>query len=74
MGQRPTAVVQHRFAWRYLVDFVQPSSGRTWFHLATAASILLFEAELAACARQVEAGPRKKIVLVSNHAQERHNN
>ena len=68
IGQRPTAVVQHRFAWRYLVGFVQPSSGRTLFHLATAVSIPLFEAELAAFARQVGAGPKKKIVLVLDRA------
>lgn len=68
IGQRPTAVVQHRFAWRYLVGFVHPASGRTLFHLATAVSIPLFEAELAAFARQVGAGPKKKIVLVLDRA------
>jgi Transposase len=67
MGQRPTAVVQHRFAWRYLVGFVHPASGRTLFHLATAVSIPLFEVELAAFAR-VGAGPKKKIVLVLDRA------
>src|SRR5450432_2694704 len=42
-GQRPTAVVQHRFRWRWLVGFVQPASGRTLFPLATSVSIPLFE-------------------------------
>ena len=68
IGQRPTAVVQHRFAWRYLIGFVHPASGRTLFHLATSVSIALFEAELAAFARQVGAGPKKKIVLVLDRA------
>jgi transposase len=68
IGRRPIAIVQHRFAWRYLVGFVHPASGRTLFHLATAVSIPLFEAELAAFARQVEAGPKKKIVLVLDRA------
>ncbi len=67
-GQRPLAPVQHRYAWRYLVGFVHPASGRTVFHLATSVSIPLFEAELAAFARQVRAGPRKKIVLVLDRA------
>src|SRR5215813_15444774 len=68
VGRRPTALVQHRFAWRYLVGFVHPASGRTLFHLATSVSIPLFEAELAAFARQAGAGPAKQIVLVLDRA------
>ncbi|HEX2347058.1 MAG TPA: transposase [Ktedonobacterales bacterium] len=64
IGQRPVAMVQHRYAWRYLVGFVHPASGHTIFHLATTVSIPLFEVELAAFARQVGAGPDKQIVLV----------
>jgi transposase len=67
-GQRPTAPVEHRYAWRYLVGFVQPGSGRTVFHLASSVSIPLFEAELAAFAQQVGAGPRKQVVLVLDRA------
>ena len=65
---RPQALVQHRFAWCYLVGFVHPASGRTVFHLASAVSIELFEVELAAFAEQVGAGPRKQIVLVLGQA------
>jgi len=68
IGQRPTAVVQHRFAWRYLVGFVHPASGRTLFRPATAVSIPLFETELAAFARQAGAGPDRQIVLVLHRA------
>jgi transposase len=68
IGQRPIALVQHRFAWRYLVAFVHPASGRALFHLATSVSMALFEAELAAFARQAGAGPNKKIVLVVDRA------
>ena len=60
--------MQHRFAWRYVVGFVQPSSGRTIFHLASTVNIALFEVELAAFARQVGAGPEKQIVLVLDRA------
>lgn len=67
-GQRPIAPVQHRYAWRYLVGFVHPASGRTVFHLATTVSIALFEVELAEFARAVGAGPRKEIVLVLDRA------
>jgi transposase len=71
IGQRPTAIVQHRFAWRYLVGFVHPASGRTLFHLATSVSIALFEVELAEFAEAVGAvgaSPTKQIVLVLDRA------
>jgi transposase len=64
IGHRPVAPVQHRYAWRYLVGFVHPASGRTLFHLATSVSIPLFEADLAAFARQAGARPSQQIVLV----------
>jgi transposase len=60
--------VQHRYEWRYLVGFVHPASGRTFFHLATSVSIPLFEAELAAVARQAGASAKKQIVLVLDRA------
>jgi hypothetical protein len=68
IGQRPTAIVRHRFAWRYIVGFVHPASGRTVFHLATSVSISLFEAELAAFVRTAGASPTKQIVLVLDRA------
>ena len=64
----PLAPVEHRYAWRYLVGFVHPASGRTIFHLASGVSIPLFEAELAALAEAVGAGPGKQIVLVLDQA------
>jgi transposase len=63
-GQRPLAPDQHRYEWRYLVGFVHPATGRTLFHLATSVNIPLFEAELAAFARQAGVGAEKQIVLV----------
>ena len=60
--------MQHRYAWRYLVGFVHPASGRTVFHLATTVNLPLFEVELAEFAREVGAGPTKEIVLVLDRA------
>jgi hypothetical protein len=68
IDRRPVAVVRHRFVWRYVVGFVHPASGRTVFHLATSVNIPLFEAELAAFARTVRAGPTKRIVPVLDRA------
>src|SRR5215469_10709914 len=62
--QRPIAPVEHRYAWRYVVGFVHPASGRTVWHLATTVSIELFSVELEVFAREVGAGPTKQIVLV----------
>lgn len=62
------ATVQHRFDWRYLVGFVHPASGRTFFHLATTVSIPLFAVELEEFARQAGASPTKQIVLVLDRA------
>ena len=67
-GQRPIAPVEHRYAWRYLVGFVHPASGRTVFHLASTVSIPLFAVELAEFARHVGASPTKQIVLVLDRA------
>jgi hypothetical protein len=68
VGRRPLAPVRHRFVWRYLVAFTHPASGRTVWHLATSVSIPLFEAELAAFARTVGAGPKREVVLVLDRA------
>ncbi len=32
-GQRPVAVVHHRFQWQYLYGFVHPETGRTFLPL-----------------------------------------
>jgi transposase len=70
-GQRPVAPVEHRYAWRYLVGFVHPSSGRTMWHLgqlATTVNIELFSVELEAFAREVGASPTKQLVLALDGA------
>jgi transposase len=67
-GQRPVTPVEHRYAWRYLVGFVHPSSGRTMWHLATTVNIELFSVELEAFAREVGASPTKQLVLVLDGA------
>jgi transposase len=67
-GHRPIAPVEHRYAWRYLVGFVHPASGRTVWHLATTVNIEHVSVELDAFAREVGAGPTKQIVLVLDGA------
>ena len=54
-GQRPTAVVQHRFEWLYLDGFVHPSTGEVVWFICNAVGIDLFAAVLAAFAQTVGA-------------------
>ena len=67
-GQRPLAPVETRYHWRYLVAFVQPTSGRTIWHLATSVNAELFSVELAAFAPAAGASPTKQIILVLDQA------
>ena len=67
-GHRPSAPVEPRDAWRYVVAFAHPASGRTVWHVATGVSADLFSVELAAFADAVGAGPTKQIVLVLDRA------
>ena len=68
IGQRPRALVPHRFRWRSLVGFVHPAAGRTIWQRAAGGSIPVCEAELRAVARAVGAGPKQQIVLVLDQA------
>ncbi len=67
-GQRPIAPVEQRYAWRYVVGFVHPTSGRTVWHLATTVNSELFSVELDAFAQQAGASSIKQIVLVLDGA------
>ena len=67
-GQRPTALGHHRYEWLHVTAFVQPTSGEAVWYLSTGLSKPLFEALLAAFARQTGAGRRRSIVLVLDNA------
>jgi transposase len=67
-GQRPQAVVQHRYQWCYLYAFVQPSSGRSVWLLLPTVSVAAFTVALVEFAQTVGAGPGKQVVLVLDGA------
>jgi transposase len=67
-GARPVALGHHRYQWLQVVAFVQPTSGEAVWYLSTGLSKPLFEALLAAFARQTGAGRRRSIVLVLDNA------
>jgi transposase len=67
-GQRPGALVQHRYQWCYLYAFVHPSSGRTWWLLLPTVSMAAFTLALAEFAQAVGAGSGQQVLLVLDGA------
>jgi hypothetical protein len=67
-GERPIARGQHRFAWRYVLAFVHPASGRTEWQFASGINTAVMSVALRSFALAVGAGPTKRIVLVLDQA------
>jgi hypothetical protein len=67
-GQRPQAVVEHRYQWCYLYAFVHPTSGRTWWLLLPTVSIAAFTLALTEFAEAVGAGLGKQVLVVLDGA------
>jgi hypothetical protein len=67
-GHRPSAVVQHRFAWGYVLGFVHPVSGRTAWPFASGSTTAAMSVALDYFARAVGAGATKRVVLVLDQA------
>ncbi len=67
-GQRSLAIVQHRYAWLYVYGWVRPTTGDTYWLLLPTVSIAAFTVALAEFARDVEAGPMKRVIVVVDQA------
>lgn len=67
-GDRPMARGHQRFEWMYVFGFVRPSTGQVVWFLANAVNTALFNAVLTAFAREVGAGPSKRVMLVLDRA------
>jgi transposase len=67
-GQRPTAVVQHRYQWLYVYAFVHPRSGQTQWLLLPTVNVDVFTLALRHFAQAVGASTQKQIVLVLDRA------
>ncbi len=68
VGARPIALGHHRYKWLHVTAFVQPTSGEAVWFLSTGLSKRLFEALLAAFARETGAGRARHILLVLDNA------
>lgn len=67
-NHRPTACGRQRYEWLYNYGFVEPTSGRTWFHLWTAADTVVFEQTLREFAREQGLGPDRHAVVMLDGA------
>ncbi len=67
-GERPIALGHHRFQWLYVTAFVGPATGETVWYLTDTVSKPLFAGLLDAFAREVGAGPHKRVVLLLDNA------
>lgn len=66
--QVPIAPVQPRYAWLYVVGFVQPETGATFWLLLPRINTTLYSLALAEFAQAVGAGTARHIVLVIDQA------
>lgn len=65
---RPTIPVQYRYQWMYLIGFVCPQRGETFWLIVPTVSLPIFEKCLEEFARFYGVGRRKKIILVVDQA------
>jgi hypothetical protein len=61
-GERPIAPRHHRFEWLYVIAFVSPATGESFWYLSTGVDKELFEDTLALFAR--EAGPGRNRIII----------
>lgn len=60
VGERPIAIVQHRYEWLYIYGFVEPKTGKTYWYLIPRVNTKwlnlvwqTFAAEVAACSAKI---------------------
>jgi transposase len=68
VGQRPSAVVHHRYQWLYLYGFVRPESGQSEWLILPRVNVTWFNCALREFAKAVGAGARKQVPLVIDGA------
>lgn len=67
-GQRPIVRVQHRYQWLYVYAFACPETGSSQYWLLPEVNTPAFQLVLDGFARDVGAGPDKRVMLVLDGA------
>ena len=68
IGERPRVLVHQRYEWTYLYAFVHPKTGEIHWLILPTVNAYVFSIALKHFARQVEAGTRRRILLVLDQA------
>ncbi|MCH2232478.1 MAG: IS630 family transposase [Crocinitomicaceae bacterium] len=68
IGQKPIAVIEHRYEWLYLYGFVHPKTGQTEWFIIPRVNTQWFNQVLAAIAEATGAGKDKIILIVLDQA------
>jgi transposase len=68
VGERPVAVVQHRYEWLYVYGFVEPKTGKTYWYLIPRVNTKWLNLVLATFAAEVGTSSQKIILLVQDRA------
>lgn len=68
MGEQPIAAVNWKYEWLWLVGFVQPTTGETYWWIVPCLTAEVFSRLLADFAQHFEFGLHKRVVLVVDQA------
>jgi len=68
VGERPIAIVQHRYEWLYVYGFVEPKTGKTYWYLVPRVNTQWLNLVLATFGLEVGACSQKIILLVQDQA------
>ena len=68
VGERPTALVQHRYEWLYVYGFVEPKTGRTFWYLIPKVNTQWLNLVYQAFAKDVGINEGKIILLLEDNA------
>ena len=68
IGQKPIAVVEHRYEWLYLYGFVHPKTGQTEWFIIPRVNTQWFNQVLAAIAKATGAGEDKIVLIILDQA------
>ncbi len=68
MGEQPVASVNWKYQWLWLVGFVQPMTGETYWWTVPYLNYIVFNQLLEDFAQHFEVGEHKRIILVLDQA------
>ncbi len=68
LGQLPTAQVNWKYQWLWLVGFVEPKTGQTYWWIVPRLNGQVFRQVLAYFAAHFDLGPYKRVVLALDQA------